>query len=148
MTDSARKKRDEWIVRIGLLAMAAVFGYSFIFKFLYNARAQYWLTVDAKQTMALIIKELEHGVVEYKYSVAGTEYNGASQRNWEQKKYRDVGVGQESIVFYSASHPWLSSLTTPQFPPAGTVVLFIALLMEFYLIVAALNPAMVTQNKN
>ena len=118
MTYAARKRRDEWIVRIGLLAMAVFFGYSFIFKFIYCARTQFWLTVDAKQTMALITKEREHGVVDYKYSIAGKEYNGISQRNWEQEKYRDVGVGQKSVVFYSSCHPWLSSLTTPNFPPA------------------------------
>src|SRR5271156_2153196 len=112
MTEVTQKKRDEWIVRISCLAVAIFFGYSFIFKVSYNMRAQYWLSLDAKQTMARITKVHSQGV-NYKYSVDGKEYSNESQRNWEH----DVGVGQESIVFYSSSHPWLSSVTKPRLQP-------------------------------
>jgi hypothetical protein len=141
MTDAAKTKRDEWITRIGLLAMATLLGYSFIFRtLLYPNWTHYWLTKDATQTMAMVTKEHYHGVVDYKYSIGTREYTGRSQTNWEQEKYRNVGVGQKSIVFYSFSHPWLSSLETPQFPRSGTIILLIALPIEIFLIITVINP--------
>ena len=80
-------------------------------------RESYILAEDSKETTAVLIEKRQHGVFRYKYSVAGHEYSGASQRNWEQ---RNVEVGDQSAVFYSASHPWISSLETPQFPPRDT----------------------------
>ena len=80
-------------------------------------QSTYTLAQDPKQTTAVLTESLGHGVFRYKYSVAGREYSGASQRNWEQEKYRNVDVGAQSVVFYSASCPWISSLETPQFPP-------------------------------
>lgn len=87
-------------------------------------RDSYFLTKDAKEATAVLTEQRQHGVFRYKYSVAGHEYSGASQRNWEQEKYRNVEVGNESVVFYSASHPWISSLETPQFPPRDTSFYF------------------------
>jgi hypothetical protein len=134
MTEAAKKKRDEWIIRISFLAMAIICGYFFIFEIFSNMRTQYWLNADAKQTMALITKVHGQGV-NYKYRVDGKEYNSESQRNWEH----DVGVGQESIVFYSSSHPWLSSVTTPRFQPLEAIVLFIAFFAEFLFVMTAIN---------
>src|SRR4051794_24312837 len=73
----------------------------------------YWLTRDAKQGMAIVTKERQHGLVEYRYMVEQREYTGESQRNHEQEKYRNVHLGEESLVYFSASHPRLSSLETP-----------------------------------
>ena len=135
MTEAVKKKRDEWIVRISFLALAIFFGYSFIFRVSYYMWTAYWLTVDAKQTTALITKVHGQGV-NYKYSVDGKEYYSESQRNWEN----DVGVGHESIVLYSSSHPWLSSVATTEFQPLGAIVLFIALFAEFLFVMTAINP--------
>jgi hypothetical protein len=141
MTEAVKKKRDEWITRIGLLAMAIFFGYSFIFRtLLFPNWTHYWQTKDATQTIAMVTKKHSHGVVDYKYRIGTTGYTGRSQQNWEQEKYRDVGVGQESIVFYSFSHPWLSSLETPQFPRSGTILLLIALPIEIFLMITVVNP--------
>ncbi len=85
----------------------------------------YWLTTEAKQSIAMIAKEHAHGVVDYKYSVRQQEYKGTSQRHWEQEKYRNVHVGEESIVFFSSSRPWISSLETPSFPPRMTLFFII-----------------------
>ena len=98
-------------------------------------RTEYWLSVDGKKTTALIEKEFGQGAW-YKYSVDGKEYQNESQRNWDP----DVGVGHESVVFFSSSHPWLSSLTTPRFEPAEAVVLFFAFPVELLLIVTVLSP--------
>jgi|SRR5258708_15613575 len=80
----------------------------------------YWLTTDARQGMAVVTKERPHGVVEYRYAVDQREYTGESQRNREQEKYRNVRLGEESPVYFSGSHPWLSSLEAPSFPPRST----------------------------
>ena len=90
--------------------------------------------------MAMLTKEREHGIVEYKYSVDGRNYTGISQRNWDIVKYREVPVGQESIVYYSASHPWLSSLETPMFPTRATIFLLIASPFECMLLFMAILP--------
>ncbi len=119
--------------------MACLLGHA-IFQFLEGERIGYWLKRDAEQGIATITKEREHDVVEYKYNVDGQNYTGISQRNWDNEKYRDVGVGQESIMFYSSSHPWLSSLQTPQFPTTGTIFLLIASPFECLLLFWAILP--------
>lgn len=81
----------------------------------------YWLTRDARQGMAVVTKERQHGIVEYRYAVDQCEYTGESRRNQEQEKYRNVRLGGESPVYFSASHPWLSSLEAPSFPPRSTL---------------------------
>ncbi len=88
----------------------------------------YWLAADGEQSIALITKERAHGVVSYRYSANDHEYTGASQRNWENERYRNVHTGQESIVYFSASHPWISSLETPCFPPRTTLLHVLVLL--------------------
>ncbi len=140
MAEPDHKKRDEWIARLGLMGIAIFLGYAFIVAELYGNWIHYWLTKDAREATAVVTKELSHGVVDYKYSVGANEYTGRSQRNWEQEKYRNIGIGQKSILFYSSSHPWLSSLETPQFPRPGLIVLLIALPIEFFLIVTVINP--------
>ena len=87
----------------------------------------YWLTRDAKQSTAVLTREHEHGVVSYRYTVNQHEYSGSSQRNGDER-YRNIQVGQESIVFFSVSHPWISSLETPFFPPKATPFFILALL--------------------
>jgi hypothetical protein len=100
-------------------------------------RECYWLKKDAKRGTAIITEQRQHGVVEYRYTVDQHEYTGRSQRNQEQEKYRNVGPGEESPVYFSASHPWLSSLEVPVFPPrstlfylAGPLVLAVAAIMS------------------
>lgn len=142
MTDSATKKRDEWILRIGFSVMAIFFAYSFIFKISYEMWTEYWLSIDAKQTTALVTKVRGQGVY-YNYDINGKEYYNHSQRNWEH----DVSEGQESAVFYSSSHPWLSSVTTPEFQPLGIIVILISLVAELVLVMGAIDPSWAIQNK-
>jgi hypothetical protein len=141
MSEAGHKKRDEWITRIGLLGMAVFFGYSFIFvNLIYPNWIHFWLHRDAIQTTAIITGTHQHGVVDYSYQIGEKEFTGRSQRNWELEKYRNVGIGQTSIAFYSASHPWLSSLESPQFPRSGTIMLFVTIPIELLLIVTVINP--------
>jgi hypothetical protein len=90
----------------------------------------YWLIIDGRRGVAVVTEEHEHGIVDYKYTVDGRDYTGRSHRNCDEKKYENVPVGATSVVFFSASHPGLSSLETPLCPSAP-LILFSACLL-FY----------------
>lgn len=100
--------------RIAALVLAIALG-----RFLYlrarEAWMNYWLLADAQKGTALVTNELwsGHNAVGYQYTVNGKEYTGQGHRNWDDPKYRNVQAGQESVVYFSASHPWLSQLTMP-----------------------------------
>jgi hypothetical protein len=119
--------------KLGLVAAAAIL----VIPLVGQARiwrTHYWLVVDGKQGTAVVTRERSHGVVDYRYSISGRDYTGRSQRNWEEKKYRNAPVGGESVVFFSSSRPWLSSLETPCFPIRGWPFTFIVLLVEVVIV--------------
>jgi len=105
-------------------------------------RTDYWLLRDAKSGLALITGEswAGHGVVYYEYEVSEKKYAGSSQKNWRDEKYRNVGIGGRSSVYFSASHPWLSSLYQPDAVGYGWPVVFIALVIELFLVTTVINP--------
>jgi hypothetical protein len=118
-------------MRLARLNAAFWFGVIFLTYCLIGAikdfRMSYWLTADGKPSTALLTEE--HGrVVTYRYSVDDVEYTGSSRKNWENERYRNVHTGQESIVYFSASHPGISSLETPCFPPRRTLLHLLLLL--------------------
>jgi hypothetical protein len=90
----------------------------------------YWLIIDGQPDVAVITEEHSHGIVDYRYTVDDHYYTGRSHRNCDEKKYEDVPVGGTSVVFFSSSHPWISSLETP-FCPSAPLILFSVCLL-FY----------------
>jgi len=102
----------------------------------------YWLLRDAQKGTALVTKELwsGHNAVGYKYVVEGREYAGRGGRNWDDPKYRDAKVGQESVVYFSASHPWLSQLSMPRAVMEGAPVILIVLGLELFAITTIIKP--------
>jgi hypothetical protein len=100
------------LARIAALipATGVAFG---IYGYLSHAHVRYWVGRDAQQTVANVTKEREHGVVDYKYQVQQVEYVGADQGNYATPTYVQPRVGDTVPVYYSASHPALSSLTPP-----------------------------------
>src|SRR5437588_4539877 len=106
-----------------------------------EAWTSYWLLKDAQKDTALVTKELwsGHKAVGYKYVVNGRQYAGHGGRNWDDPKYRDAKVGQESVVYFSASHPWLSQLSMPRTILEGPPVVLIVLGLELFAIVNVLN---------
>jgi hypothetical protein len=102
----------------------------------------YWLLQDGRQGMAMVTSEVwsGHNAVNYKYVGNHKEFAGASARNWKEEKYRNVRVGEESVVFFSASHPWLSALSMPDGVITGLPGLIVALLMEFFFVMTVINP--------
>src|SRR5215831_6445075 len=101
-----------------------------------SAWKNHWLLTDPQEGMAVITKEHwgGHGRFVYKYAVSGTRYTGVSSRNWQDPKYSSVGPGGESIVYYSASHPWISLLFKPRTVVEGLPGIIIVLCFEFFAI--------------
>jgi hypothetical protein len=92
--------------------------------------------------MAVVTKELwtGHNAVEYRYTVNRTHYTGRSGRNYRIAQYSRVLAGEQSIVYYSASHPWLSSLRMPDVVGQGRPVILLVLCFEFFAVMTIINP--------
>ncbi len=127
--------------KLGLLLPAIVLGY-FLVTMAQQWRTDHWLLEDGLTGMALLTNKHwgGHGVYEYEYEVNQKKYTGRSQRNWRLENYRNVGPGGKSIVYYSASHPWLSALDKPNAVGVGWPVVLVALIMEFFLALTVINP--------
>ena len=88
----------------------------------------YWLLRDGQRGTAVVLSEHwgGHNAVNYEYVVNGTRYTGAGHRNWHEEKDGSVQPGQKSVVYYSASHPWLSALDMPRSAVEGFPVAIVA----------------------
>jgi hypothetical protein len=71
----------------------------------------YWILTDGAETTALVTgKDFFWGKsVAYSYTVAGQEYTGKEVPKWPYPE-----VGDQCMVYYSVSHPWLSLLIKPK----------------------------------
>jgi hypothetical protein len=76
--------------------------------------------------------------VGYEYVVDQKHYSGRSGRNWKDQK--EVQVGEESVVYFSASHPWLSLLYMPQTVLEGLPVIIIVLVLEAFAVITIIRP--------
>ena len=123
-----------WIVAIILGA--------FLFGWVKSTRRNYWLLRDCQEGVAVVTKKswAGHNAVDYRYTVNQKEYFGSSMRNWQQPKYRRVRAGDQSVVYFSASHPWLSLLYKPQAIVEGLPVLLMAFLLEVCAVATIVNP--------
>jgi hypothetical protein len=131
------KKRNQ--IRLVMLFPAVMLG-SFLFSFAHGCWASFLLSGDASQATATVTNERSHGVVDYTYVAAGNRYVGHSQRSSET--YPGPPVGGEARVYFSTSHPWLSSLRAPTFPPSLSRILLmiIPLSMEFLIVMTIIDP--------
>jgi len=127
--------------RLAGLVLATALGY-FLFGWARTAWINYWLLTDSREGMAAVTKMHwgGHGRVVYQYIANGKKYTGASSRNWQDLRYREVKPGGESIVYYSASHPWISQLYKPRAIVEGWPVLLIVLPLEFMALMTLIKP--------
>jgi hypothetical protein len=132
-------KMSPALARVFMVLPAAFLG-ALLISYADDSRKQYWLTRDAVTATATITAEHSKGVVDYKYAVDGREFAGSGHRNWKQEKYRNVHPGDESILYYSSSHPAISSLEPPEFPPSGLPVMIVAGAMGFFVVATIINP--------
>jgi hypothetical protein len=123
------------------LAIAVALGY-FFFLQTRDGWVSYWLRTDGQQGIAKITADYwgGHGQVVYYYDVNQKHYTGISGKNWRDPHYGDVRPGSEAVVYYSASHPWLSALYIPDTVVPGLPVLVIAFLIEMIAVVTIINP--------
>jgi hypothetical protein len=81
-----------------------------------------------------------HNNVNYRYTVDQKEYTGYGKRNWQDPRYSGVEIGGHCPVFFSASHPWLSSLYRPDGVLVGLPMALITLLLEIFAVATLINP--------
>jgi hypothetical protein len=103
-----------------------------------ETRERYWILHDGVRSTARVTSEGGHDTIHYTYSAAGTSFSGRGPRDYRDERYAHVGIGGESVVWYSASHPWIS---TPRWPDSVLIglpwivvvtlvdLLFVALLL-------------------
>jgi hypothetical protein len=102
----------------------------------------YWLIKDGREGMATVNYPLwiGHDAVAYRYTVEGKEYGGKSGRNYRDPRYMNVQAGEKSVVYYSASHPWLSSLRRPEVVGQGWPVVLLILLLAIKAAITIIKP--------
>lgn len=127
--------------RLGGLVVTLGLGW-FLFLWTRSAWRNYWLLTDSQQGMATVTKKHwgGHGQVVYKYVVNQKEYVGTSSRNSKDPRYSKVQPGEESILYFSASHPWLSLLYKPRTFLEGWPVLIIVLPLEIFALITIIKP--------
>jgi len=99
------------------VVIACLIGAGFVgwwaFGVVHNAWATYWLRQDARPGTAIVTQVFpsHHNQVAYTYHVNDQEYSGTG---WDEEHYRTSRVGDLPVVYFSESHPWLSSLSEPK----------------------------------
>ncbi|HEX9048890.1 MAG TPA: hypothetical protein VF988_17830 [Verrucomicrobiae bacterium] len=127
--------------RVVGLVIAIALGQFFYLR-IHEGWLHYWLLTDAAEGKAKITANYwaGHGQVVYYYDVKQAHYSGVSGKNWRAQNYNDVGPGSETVVFYSASHPWLSSLCMPSSVVSGIPVLVVAFVIELFAMITIIKP--------
>jgi hypothetical protein len=73
-------------------------------------------------------------VIYYTYSVGRASFTGHGQREYRDARYERVGIGARTVVWYSASHPWISTSRRPDATLYGLPWLVVVLLLDFAMI--------------
>jgi hypothetical protein len=112
----------------------------FLFWWAQDAWTNYWLLKDAQQGCALVMREhwSGHDNVVYRYVVGQREYIGQSSRNGKDAK--KVQVGERAMVYFSASHPWLSRLSMPENVLVGLPVIVLVLVLAVFAVITFIKP--------
>jgi hypothetical protein len=123
------------------LAVAIVLGQFFYLR-IHEGWMSYWLLKDNQQGTAEVTGNDwgGHGRVDYIYAVNHQQYAGVSGKNWKDPRSDSVQPGNKTIVYYSASHPWISALYVPDTMIAGWPVIIIASLIELIAIITIVKP--------
>lgn len=82
-------------------------------------------------------------MVNYTFRVNGKEYKGTDRERYisQDHRYEDVTLGGETVVHFSSSHPWLSSLARPEsILPDGFLGILVFLLFDILLIRTLIDP--------
>jgi hypothetical protein len=129
--------------RVSAALLALLMGYFFVFQTISGIWVQHWLVKDGTPGMAVVTKEhwAGHNVVVYQYRVGQQVYTGQARRSLQNPKYAHVIGGEKTIVYFSASHPWISAIDLPSIVTIpGLPVVLLAWLLEAGFIITAINP--------
>jgi len=129
--------------RVWVLLFALLLGYAFVFTPARQVWKDHWLVRDGQEGTAVITKEhwAGHGVVVYRYRVGQKVYTGQDRRSRQNSKYAHAVPGEESVVYFSSSHPWLSAINLPRnVGIEGLPVVMLAWLIEVSLFITLVNP--------
>ena len=100
-----------------------------------DVRERYWILHDGVRTIGHVTGEGGHNVIYYTYRAAGTRFSGGGPRDYRDERYAHVGVGGESVVWYSASHPWISTPCRPDSVLDGSLMgIFIVTLVDLFFV--------------
>jgi hypothetical protein len=129
--------------RIWVSFLALLLGYYFVVEPARQVWLSYWLVKDGQEGVAIITKEhwAGHDVVVYRYRVNQQEYTGQDFRSYQAPQYARVMPGEKSIIYFSASHPWLSAINRPRTVMVeGLPVVLLVWAIEVLLIGTVINP--------
>lgn len=113
------------IVVVPMLALGQM-----AWKFVHAVWTDHWIRRDAQPVTAIVTQLGPKRMLEYRYSVNGTEYSGRDSRNWEEERDHPVNVGDEVTARASESHPWLSALGDTGRAWIGLPIFLITLVFE------------------
>jgi hypothetical protein len=126
--DKMNPKAGNWIPKAIIALWVAVV----IFGFGYEGWKELWLSLDGKEISATLIVQghgMKPGVFVYEYTINGVQYNGDCRPGGTAR------LGDQILVFVSASHPSFSSFKVPNFPPWTALMPIVLLLsLEVYLL--------------
>jgi hypothetical protein len=130
-----------WQIRVIGLVLAAILGH-FLIGQVRGAWRNYWLMTDGQYGMATITKPYwgGHDLYDYRYVVGGREYTAISYRDWQAPRYSNVQPGGVAVMYFSASHPWLSLLYKPHSIFEGLPVLIVVFILELFAVVTVIRP--------
>ncbi len=131
------------ISRVWSALLALLLGYFFVLEPARELWLNYWLIRDGQRAVAVITKPhwAGHDVFVYRYRVNQKTYTGQDYRSFQDPKYRNVMVGEETVVYFSSSHPWLSAINMPPVVMfEGLPVVLLAWFFIFLLAVTAIDP--------
>ena len=105
---------------------------------LVSAYGDYWLTKDGSRVIGVVTADRlnHHSMIDYTYTAENKEYTGSSVRDWNNKEYTDLRIGRPVPLYYSASHPSISTAIPPRF--AILEYLFWSLIIPFVILIVML----------
>ena len=101
----------------------------------------YWVSKDGQRVSAQVTEAYSKHFFDYRYTVDGKEYAGNDYRDWEDEQIHKLQVGEQTTVFISASHPWLSSLRSIRLAWVAFPFITLLLLLEAFLLVVIFDPS-------
>lgn len=131
------------VMRLCASFLTVVLGYRFVVSPARELWTNYWLLRDGTQGVAVVLKDdwSGHGIVDYRYRVNQRVYTGQDFRSWQNPKYAHVTAGEESIVYFSSTHPWISAINLPRSVMfEGLPVVLLVWLIEIGLIITIVKP--------